>query len=223
MVDTVTQLMEQVVTPAKLANWDESNAMTSPEVREAVRLIDAFARINAAPPLPELPAVVLSADKPWRIDLLPPELVTEDMVAFEDWLASLELLAADLGAEHITETHSGHDIYLYNPALVVDAIRRVVEPPSAGGDDAVQLTPVVQSVPSPPRWYPGDDGRTHLQYELLLTNTVPLHVDVTEVEVLGDGRPVRALSGAELRAALSPLGRETGTTTQLAPSSVAVV
>lgn len=127
MVDTVTQLMEDVVSPAKLANWDSSNAMTSPQVREGVQLIDAFARINATPPLPDIPAVVLSADKPWRIDLLPPEALQDEMVTFEDWLTSLDRLAADLGAEHITRTDSGHDIYLYQPALVVDAIRSVVD------------------------------------------------------------------------------------------------
>lgn len=127
MVDTVTQLMEDVISPAKLANWDATNAMTSPQVREGVKLIDAFGQINAAPPMPAVPAVVLSADKPWRIDLLPPEAVTDDMVTFDDWLSSLDRLATDLEAEHITTTDSGHDIYLYHPALVVDAIREVVD------------------------------------------------------------------------------------------------
>ena len=32
-------------------------------------------------------------------------------------------------------------------------------------------TPVIQLVPSLPRWFEGDDGRVHLEYELLLTNT----------------------------------------------------
>jgi pimeloyl-ACP methyl ester carboxylesterase len=126
MVDTVSQFMEDVVSPAKLANWDASNAMTSPEVREGVQLIDAFAKMNAAPPVPDIPAVVLSADKPWRIDLLPPEALSDDMVTFDDWLASLDRLATELDAEHITTTDSGHDIYLYAPALVVDAIREIV-------------------------------------------------------------------------------------------------
>lgn len=35
-------------------------------------------------------------------------------------------LAAGLGSELITETRSGHNIYLYNPQLVVDAIDEVV-------------------------------------------------------------------------------------------------
>ena len=40
---------------------------------------------------------------------------------------ALDRLAADLDAEHITETNSGHAIYLYSPALVVDAIHEVVD------------------------------------------------------------------------------------------------
>lgn len=127
MVDTATPLIEQVVSPAKLANWDASNATTSPESREGVQLNDALARINAAPPMPAVPAVELSADKPWRFDRLPPESDTATMVNFDDWTTAQNLLAADLDADHVTETHSGHHIYLYSPALVVNAIRTVVD------------------------------------------------------------------------------------------------
>jgi len=63
----------------------------------------------------------------------------------------------------------------------------------------VALTPVIQSVLSSPRWYQGDDGRFHLQYELMLTNTVPLAVDVTSVEVLGDDQRVEVLTATPSR------------------------
>ena len=86
-----------------------------------------------------------------------------------------------------------------------------------------ELTPVVQSVPSTPRWYPGADGRTHLQYELMLTNTVPLAVDVTAVVVHGDGEVVATLEGDALGAALAPLGSEMGSGTELPASTVAIV
>jgi hypothetical protein len=127
MVDALTQRMDDVVSPTKLANWDAANRMTSPQVREGVELIDAFAKINAAPPMPEVPAVVLSSDKPWRTDLLPPEAKQVETVTFQDWSASQDRLALDLGAQHVSRTDSGHDIYLYSPALVVDAVRRVVD------------------------------------------------------------------------------------------------
>ncbi|AKS35607.1 alpha/beta hydrolase [Mycolicibacterium goodii] len=126
MVDAVGEQMANVVSPARLANWDAANATTTPQVREGVLLIDAFDRINAAPPLPAVPAVVLSADKPWRIDLLPASATQGEQVTFADWLAAQDQLAKALGAGHITDTHSGHDIYLYSPALVVAAIRDMV-------------------------------------------------------------------------------------------------
>ncbi|GFG51946.1 alpha/beta hydrolase [Mycolicibacterium agri] len=132
MVDTVTPLIEDAVGPAKLANWDVTNAATSPQVREGVRLIDAFAKINAAPPIPTMPAAVLSAEKPWRTDLLPPEATQGEQVTFADWLAAQQQLALALGVEPVTATDSGHDIYLYRPALVVDAIRDVVDDVRAG-------------------------------------------------------------------------------------------
>jgi pimeloyl-ACP methyl ester carboxylesterase len=114
MVDPATELIADVVSPAALANWDAANAMTSDQVREGVHLIDAFAKIDAAPPMPDVPAVVLSADKPWRTDLLPPEAAQQAMVTFQDWLAALDRLASDLHADHITATDSGHAISLYN-------------------------------------------------------------------------------------------------------------
>ena len=79
MVDAATPLVEDVVNPEKLANWDATNRATSAQVREGVEM------------------------------------------------AAQDLLASALGAEHITSTNSGHHIYLYSPALVVDAIRELVD------------------------------------------------------------------------------------------------
>ncbi len=127
MVDPATQLMATVVSAAALANWDAANVATSDQVREGVQLVDACAQIDAAPPMPRIPAVVLSAGQPWRIDLLPPEATRDEMVTFQDWLTSLDRLAADLDAERVIATDSGHAIYLDKPALVVDAIRTIVD------------------------------------------------------------------------------------------------
>jgi hypothetical protein len=75
-----------------------------------------------------------------------------------------------------------------------------------------RLTPVVQSVLSAPRWFKGDDGSFHMEYELMLTNTVPLPVDVTTLQVRGTGgRVIETLSGARLEAAMTLLGSETPT------------
>ena len=75
-----------------------------------------------------VPAIVLTADKPYRIDLPPPEACEGDeLLSFADWLAAQERLATALGARHATDTRSGHHVYLYSPALVIDAIREVVD------------------------------------------------------------------------------------------------
>lgn len=61
-----------------------------------------------------------------RPDVLPESARQGEQVTFADWLAAQDQLAAARGAEHVGATHSGHDIYLYSPALVVSAIRDVV-------------------------------------------------------------------------------------------------
>jgi pimeloyl-ACP methyl ester carboxylesterase len=128
MVDVVTELMKAVASPKAVAAWDASNRMSAPEAPEAVELLDAFAKIEAAPPRRELPAMVLSADKPWPDIGATPSAATDGAtVTFSDWLASGALLAKSLDAPHITQTNSGHNIYQYSPQVVVDAIRKVVD------------------------------------------------------------------------------------------------
>lgn len=127
MVDAGSTLIADVTSGRRLVNWDAGNAITSPGQREGVKLVDAFEKIDAAPPLPPLPAVVLSADKPFRTDLLPAEVAAIETVTFQQWLAAQDLLAGQLDAEHITATGSGHAIYLYNPGLVADRIRGIVD------------------------------------------------------------------------------------------------
>jgi Predicted hydrolases or acyltransferases (alpha/beta hydrolase superfamily) len=127
MVDTVSEVMEELVTPGALQWWDDVNSATNDVVREGVMVKDAFAQINAAGPMPDVPAVVLVADKPFRTDLVPPEQLQGEHTTFDDWVAMVTRLGADLGAQTITETNSGHNIYMYNPELVIDSIREVVD------------------------------------------------------------------------------------------------
>lgn len=131
MVDAATPLIRQVASPDAVAKWDEVNRRSSPEAPEAIMLIDAFAKIDAAAPLHELPIVVLSSDKPWQ----PPSAAKPDPAAgvtFADWQESQKLLAASLNAKFITKTKSGHNIYAYSPQLVIDAIHDVVDAVRAG-------------------------------------------------------------------------------------------
>ena len=118
---------------------------------------------------------------------------------------------ANLAPNHGDEAYVGRLIgQIYRPA------------PQADTHD-VQFTPVTQAVASPPRWFQGDDGQVHLQYELLLTNAVSLPVDVRSVEVRADGHTLTRLTGDQLQSAFAPLGSERGTSTVLPPSSVGIV
>ena len=132
MVDTVTELMQKIASPEALAKWNEVNRRSSSGAPEGVMLIDAFAKIDATSPLRVLPAVVLSADKPWQ----PPSATKESQkaagITFADWEASEDLLATTLNAKHVTKTRSGHAIYAYSPRLVIDAIREVVDAARGG-------------------------------------------------------------------------------------------
>ncbi|WP_354174111.1 alpha/beta hydrolase [Arthrobacter sp. UYEF36] len=125
MVDTVSEVMQDLVTPGALDWWDQVNAATNDVVREGVMIKDAFAQINAAGTMPKVPSIVLVADKPFHE--IPPETLQGEHTTFTDWLAMVNKLGANLGAKTITKTNSGHNIYLYNPKLVIDSIDEIVD------------------------------------------------------------------------------------------------
>jgi hypothetical protein len=98
------------------------------------------------------------------------------------------------------------------------------ESPSRATRAETNLTPVTDSVLSTPRWYKGDDGRFHLDYELKLTNAVEKPVDVRSVQVLGPaGRRIATLSGGRLKAAMTLLASPDEPTATLPPSTVGIV
>jgi pimeloyl-ACP methyl ester carboxylesterase len=90
-----------------------------------------FAQLRAAPPAPDVPVVVLSGDT-FDANAFRARLPADAPADFPDtfWqaqLASQEDLAALFpGAQHVTNTHSGHNIHNESPQLVIDAIRDVV-------------------------------------------------------------------------------------------------
>jgi hypothetical protein len=132
MVDTATPLIREVASSGALAMWDASNRRSTPEAPEAVMLLDAFGKIDALPPQQPLPAVVLRADKPWQPPSTPKEELAAGGVTFVEWQASVARLAAALGAPLVSDTRSGHNIYAYSPALVIDAVHAVVDAVRSG-------------------------------------------------------------------------------------------
>jgi len=127
MVDAATPLIREVASPENLAKWDALNRRSVPEAPEAIMVLDAFAKIDAAERQRDLPAVVLSSDKTWQPPSTQPKSDAAAGVTFADWKASEKLLAASLNAKLVANTNSGHNIHAYAPQLVIDAIREVVD------------------------------------------------------------------------------------------------
>lgn len=77
-------------------------------------------------------------------------------------------------------------------------------PPPAAADSAPPppgpgtLTPVVGRVLAAPIPVPATDGKVHLAYELVLTNTLPQDVTLTGVDVRGGDRTLLSLPGERL-------------------------
>ncbi len=69
-----------------------------------------------------------------------------------------------------------------------------------------RATPVLLSVQDAPFPFRGSDGRTHLVYELWMTNFSSGDTRIERVEVLGDGATLEDLQAAEIGTRLQPAG-----------------
>ena len=99
---------------------------------------------------------------------------------------------------------------------------RSQQPQPAGGG---QLTPLLDSTLSVPRWFSGTDGKAHLVYELLLTNAIPAPVTLSTLEVRDaeSGATLIRLAGDSLLAATSLATSPDKPAVLLPPASVGVV
>ncbi|MGW4333863.1 hypothetical protein ACWEK5_13680 [Rhodococcus koreensis] len=82
-----------------------------------------LAALETMPPLPAMPATVLTSDEPF--DYLG---IGDADTYWPQWLDAAALLSTALDATHITQTGSGHFIENENPALVVEQICSVIAP-----------------------------------------------------------------------------------------------
>jgi Peptidase family M23 len=110
-------------------------------------------------------------------------------------------------------------------ALAVLAAFVCVALPSAAGAgsgaDAADTTAIAVRAVGPPRYVPADDGRTHLEYDLVITNGVPTDVTLKSVVARARGRKLLTLTGDDLAAHTHPLGGTDPTLT--IPGASAVV
>jgi pimeloyl-ACP methyl ester carboxylesterase len=148
LVDALTEGLQDAETPAQ---WATQRRLMQGDIADSVALYPALERIDpdrsfeqvrAAPPLPPMPLVVLSADRPWGPQIpaliangtlpadIPPDAGFVTDAAQKIAHARLATLVA--GARHVTKTQSGHDIHREQPALVTAAIIDVVRAVRSG-------------------------------------------------------------------------------------------
>jgi hypothetical protein len=139
LVDALSEDLPDGLSPKQEKVYEEINAAPPGSHREGLDTSATFRQLRESPPAPTVPTVVLTADKPQLTKkALAKALAKGQFPAgadqeYADALWASQLAAQDKlakkfpGAEHITDTNSTHYIQLYNPRLVSDSIRRVVE------------------------------------------------------------------------------------------------
>ena len=245
------QAVRAALSPEQRAEYDRLAAEGPPELADdpnherldtdasALEMRDAA----AASPLRPMPLAVVTHGRPWDWPAGYPAKELETT-----WRTLQERLAGlTPDARLVVAEGSGHFIPGDRPDAIVDAVREVVDavrdpgswptegaaasatPPApatpVAAGSGTQLTPLLDSVLSPPRWFVGSDGRARLVYELALTNALPVEVTVSEVEVrdADSGTVLLHLSGDALLAAMSLATTPDTPDVRLPPSSVGVV
>jgi len=117
MVDPTSEFLPALGSPAQNAAFNADGLVPPEPGGEAVLFDDAFARINAAPPLPRVPAVVVSSDK-----FAPPEKLTPDSYTLAQIHEANDMLAAALDTTNVVANGGGHSIMLYQLQFVADKI-----------------------------------------------------------------------------------------------------
>ena len=74
-----------------------------------------------------------------------------------------------------------------------------------------EITPLLLSVADAPVPFHGSDGRTHLVYELEMTNFSSGEIVPEKVEILGDGVALQTLEAEAIAKRLQPAGEREST------------
>jgi pimeloyl-ACP methyl ester carboxylesterase len=122
MVEPTSEFIPTVGTAAQNAAFDRFTQVPPEPGVEGFLAVDAFDRVGGAPPLPRMPAIVLSGDKfPAPADI-PPDSYTQAQVHQAN-----DLLAAALGTTNLIVPGSGHNMMLYQPQRVAQEIVAVTD------------------------------------------------------------------------------------------------
>jgi pimeloyl-ACP methyl ester carboxylesterase len=142
LIDALSDGFKSAMTPEQWTTWKtaskplKANLAEYPEL-EQLDYEASMDQVAAAPPIHPMPLVVLSADflfgPNWRSKIVegvvPPGTPSDlGYVIDKAQKSAQEGLAALVpDAKHVTNTHSGHNIPMEQPQLVIDAIREVVD------------------------------------------------------------------------------------------------
>ncbi len=141
--DALSEDLGDGLTPDQVANFEKLNDPVSqgrpPGSEETFYTSAVVPELRAAPPMPTVPVIVLTADRwPFTAEVIDaghasgtlPAFVTKD---FTDALWASQLEAQDTFAEkfpegrHVSRTNASHYIHLDNPKLVIDSIHDLVD------------------------------------------------------------------------------------------------
>jgi hypothetical protein len=84
-------------------------------------------------------------------------------------------------------------------------------------------TPLIGAATADPIPVPATDGRTHIAYELLVTNTLPGDVTLNALTALDGDRKLLTLAGANLAYWTRALGNSTTPTNRIGPGGSAII
>lgn len=128
LIDPGSEFLQTELTPEQWTTFVQAaKQLGDPEdFLEAADYESSVDALRAAPPVGTIPAVVLTSDMPFDFGA--------GDVTWPAWLAAQDRLATLLGANHITDTNSGHYIAGEQPQLVIDAIRQVVDADRDGAE-----------------------------------------------------------------------------------------
>lgn len=119
--EPTSEFLPELGRPDQNAAFDTDGQAGAPE-DEAVLADDAIATIAAAPPLPRVPAIVLSGDK-----FPPPSALKPDNYTQAQIHQANDMLAAALGTTNVIVPGSGHNVMLYQPQALADHVIAIVE------------------------------------------------------------------------------------------------
>jgi pimeloyl-ACP methyl ester carboxylesterase len=123
LLDAGSEFLQDTLTPTQWAMFvHAAKELGEPKELEAADYQPSVDALRAAPPVGEVPAVVLTSDQ--CFEFVPG---SDAKATCSAWLAAQLQLATLLDAKHITDTDSGHFIQGEYPKLVIASVRKVVE------------------------------------------------------------------------------------------------